>query len=63
MGKALTALADRMVSLVVPRTTAGACACFGETVYRCNVCTYEQCQLSCRCDVINCRPIGACGPC
>lgn len=66
MRNKLGVLADRIVGLVVPRTTAGACACNG--------CEYERVQLGlcasgcahvcrgCNCNMLSytCQPTSAC---
>lgn len=51
MRSTLNKLADRLVSLVVPNTTAGACACNG-CEYECDSwCTVTRCARVCRnCD-------------
>jgi hypothetical protein len=55
MGKVLGALADRLVALVVPKTTAGACPCFD--------CYYVPCPGGCMycCERCDCQLL--CGPC
>lgn len=61
MRNAIGAVADRLVAMVVPRTTAGACACFPEdrTVI-CKETFLWRCQLTCRCDPIHCVYLGRC---
>lgn len=60
MRTAVAGLADRLVTLVVPKTTAGACPC-NDVSYRycwCNWFTlrkmYQRCNLGCHCNVLNC---------
>jgi hypothetical protein len=57
MRQTLQALGDRLVSLVVPRSTAAACACFPGTSWRVQCyCSgwhlwVKTCQYNCYCKV------------
>lgn len=58
---ALRVVADRLVGMVVPRTTAGACACFpGDFQIYCTNSFKWRCALNCYCNPINCEYIGRC---
>lgn len=61
MVKIIGALADRMLRVVVPDVTAGACPCMGGD--RDVICNYGRllfCQYNCYCDPINCEYLGTC---
>ena len=56
MGRFLSAFADRMVTAVVPKTTAGACPC--------NDCYWTPCGSLCMRCCTNCNCTSTtCGPC
>jgi len=58
----LDSVADRLVSVVVPKTTAGACECrpepYTDVCSGCHERTYysRRCQYDCNCKIV-------CGPC
>jgi hypothetical protein len=64
MRQALATLADRLVSLVVPKTTAAACACQpGDWTYVYCYCYphqkyHKRCYVNCYC-----QPTSNCGSC
>jgi len=56
-------VADRMLSLVAPKITAGACQCNGPITLSCfgGACTndhlyFKVCNVHCNCSIISCGP-------
>jgi hypothetical protein len=60
MLKVFGAMADRLVGMVVPRTSAGACACEGGFTLLCSDGFLWSCQLNCGCHPHNCSFAGRC---
>jgi hypothetical protein len=61
MRNAIGAIADRLIAMVVPRTTAGACQCpDGGTRYYCTNSILWKCQINCYCQPVNCEFAGRC---
>lgn len=59
MRNVLGAVADRLVGLVVPRTTAAACAC-NDWVDHCIGHELVRCYYDCWCNLRRCEGIGSC---
>jgi len=52
--KMLGALADRLVGSIVPKTTAGACACNDSFYSPCGTNKCKLCRSNCNCTVTTC---------
>jgi hypothetical protein len=61
MRNAIGAIADRLIAMVVPRTTAGACPCpEGGTRWICRAGYLWKCELTCKCEYANCVYVSLC---